>query len=140
VGYENLFNMLAAHRFDAFPRGLNEIDRDLDLRNAQTPALVIEHRHAIYFPYPVYFWVRKDNEALADRIRKGLEAALADGSMRQMFLRYHAFEISQLHSEHRDVIRLPNKRLPGPDSEPDTSWWWTPPHNPEAGTGASGNH
>ncbi len=124
LGYENLFTMLAAGRFDAFPRGLNEIDRDIDLRNEQTPALVIEHRHAIYFPYPVYFWVRKDNTALAERIRKGLEASLADGSMRQLFLRYHAFEIGQLQGEHRDIIRLPNKRLPDASYDPDTSWWW----------------
>jgi hypothetical protein len=123
-GYENLFTMLAAGRFDAFPRGLNEIRRDLDLRNAQTPALVVEHRHAFYYPYPVYFWVRKDNAALAALIKRGLEKALADGSMKELFLRFHAVELDQLTHEHRDVIRLANPRLPEPGAEPDTSWWW----------------
>jgi hypothetical protein len=63
--HENLFGMLAASRFDAFPRGLNEADRELSERKQSYPQLAVEQSKALFFPFPVYFWVRKDNAALA---------------------------------------------------------------------------
>lgn len=123
-GYENLFRMLAAARFDAFPRGLNEAQRELQQRRAQFPQLMLEPSLALYFPYPVYFWVRKDNPALAQRIERGLKLALADGSLRRLFEQYHAVEIAALRAHPRRVLQLNNPILPAGDPLPDTSWWW----------------
>lgn len=94
--HENLFGMLAASRFDAFPRGLNEADRELSERKQSYPQLAVEQSKALFFPFPVYFWVRKDNAALAQRIERGLQAALEDGSFRKLFQTYHATEIAKL--------------------------------------------
>lgn len=123
-GYESLFAMLAAGRFDAFPRGLNEASRELELQRRQFPQLVLEQSRALYFPYPVYFWVRQGNKALAARIERGLQLALADGSFRHLFEQYHAKEIAALRQSHRQVLRLLNSELPPGHAEPDTSWWW----------------
>ncbi|MDU9022725.1 transporter substrate-binding domain-containing protein [Pseudomonas corrugata] len=122
--YENLFGMLAAKRFDAFPRGLNEAARELEEHKDQYPQLVIENSKALFFPYPVYFWVNKSDTALARRIEHGLNLSLADGSFRKLFETYHAKEISALAKEHRRVIRLANPVLPAGTPEPDTLWWW----------------
>lgn len=122
--YENLFGMLVAKRFDAFPRGLNEAGRELDERRLAYPQLAVERTKALYFPYPVYFWVNKDNTALAQRIERGLTAALADGSFRKLFETYHATEIALLAKEKRQVIRLSNPVLPAGTVAPDTHWWW----------------
>lgn len=122
--YENLFGMLAAGRFDAFPRGLNEAKRELDERQQSYPQLAVEQTKALFFPYPVYFWVRKENTALAQRIERGLNASLADGSFRKLFATYHAGEITMLAKEKRQVIRLANPILPADTTEPDTRWWW----------------
>ena len=122
--YENLFAMLAAGRFDAFPRGLNEARRELDERRQAYPQLAIEQSKALFFPYPVYFWVNKDNVALAQRIERGLKQSLADGSFRKLFESYHAAEIAALKNEKRQVIRLDNPVLPAGAAPPDTSWWW----------------
>lgn len=122
--YENLFGMLVAKRFDAFPRGLNEAGRELGERRQAYPQLAVEQTKALYFPFPVYFWVNKDNTALAQRIERGLTAALADGSFRKLFETYHATEIAQLAKEKRLVIRLGNPILPPGTAEPDTHWWW----------------
>lgn len=122
--YENLFGMLAAGRFDAFTRGLNEAQRELDERKQQYPQLAVEQTKALFFPYPVYFWVSKNNPALAQRIERGLHAALADGSFRKLFESYHAAEIAMLAKDKRQVIRLPNPVLPAGTAEPDTRWWW----------------
>ena len=110
--YENLFGMLAAGRFDAFTRGLNEAYREIDERQNSYPQLAVEKTKALYFPFPVYFWVSKNNTALARRIERGLQASLADGSFRKLFESYHAAEIDRMKQESRQVIRLDNPILP----------------------------
>ncbi|MDR3435357.1 hypothetical protein [Telmatospirillum sp.] len=122
--YENLFEMLAASRFDAFPRGLNEARRELDERKATFPQLSIEKTKALYFPFPIYYWVNKSNTALAGRIERGLRLSLADGSFRKLFESYHATEIAAVKREKRQVIHLDNPLLPAATEPPDTSWWW----------------
>ncbi|MBS1154275.1 MAG: hypothetical protein H6R07_199 [Proteobacteria bacterium] len=124
TSYENLFGMLVAQRFDAFPRGLNEAGRELDARKQSYPQLAVEQTKALYFPYPVYFWVHKGNTALAQRIERGLRLALADGSFRKLFESYHATEIALMKKTQRQVIRLGNPILPANTAEPDTGWWW----------------
>ena len=123
-GYDNLFSMLAAGRFDAFPRGINEASRELAEFHDRYPQLALEQSKALYFPYPVYFWVRKDDVALAHRIAIGLQRALADGSFRRLFESYHAAEIGAMRHNRRHVLYLPNPLLPAGNAEPDTRWWW----------------
>lgn len=122
--YENLFGMLVAGRFDAFPRGLNEANRELEERKQSYPQLAVEQGKALFFQYPVYFWVRRENMALARRIERGLKAALADGSFQKLFESYHAAEIDMLAKSRRQVIRLANPVLPPGTPEVDTRWWW----------------
>lgn len=123
-GYEDLFAMLVAGRFDAFPRGLNEARRELEERKSVYPQLAVEATKALYFPFPIYFWVNKNNSALADKIERGLRLSLADGSFRNLFETYHAAEISSLRREKRQVILLDSPTLPVGTVSPDTSWWW----------------
>ncbi len=129
TSYENLFGMLATRRFDAFPRGLNEAQREMDARRQAYPQLAVERTLALYFPFPVYFWVSKDNPALALRIERGLRLALADGSFRRLFEAYHAEEIAKVRREPRRVIQLDNPLLPPGAQPPDTDWWWPKARN-----------
>jgi hypothetical protein len=122
--FPSLFAMLDAGRFDAFPRGINEVHRDMATHRASYPRLAIEQSKALYFPFPIYFWVGKGNQALAAKIQRGLDRAAKDGSFRKLFTAYHAEEIAQLKKQRRLVIRLDNPYLPSGISETDTSWWW----------------
>jgi Bacterial extracellular solute-binding proteins, family 3 len=83
TGYNNLFKMLAAGRFDYFSRGLyqaqSEAKRFADLD------LVIEQNLLLQYTNNVYFFVRKDDAALANRIEVGLKIAMADGSFDELF-------------------------------------------------------
>lgn len=124
TSYENLFGMLVAGRFDAFPRGLNEAARELDERRKTYPELSVEQTKALFFPFPIYFWVNKDNKALAQRIERGLKLSLEDGSFRKLFETYHAEEIATLANQKRQVVRLSNPIMPPGTPLPDTSWWW----------------
>jgi len=122
--YERLFDMLAARRFDALPRGIGEAAIELDARRDSFPDLAIEQTRALYFPYPIYFWVSRDNKQLAGWIEQGLRAALADGSLRKLFESYHAPMMKALAQSRRHVIRLDNPVLPAGSAPVDTKWWW----------------
>lgn len=122
--YERLFGMLAAHRFDALPRGISEAAIELDARREAYPQLAIEKTRALYFPYPIYFWVNRADTLLAGWIEQGLRAALADGSLRKLFETYHAQMIKAMSQSRRRVIRLDNPLLPPGSAAVDTRWWW----------------
>jgi hypothetical protein len=119
-----LFRMLAAGRFDAFPRGLNEVYLDLAQHAKEFPQLAVERTKALYFPFPVYFWVNRGRPGLAGTIRRGLDRALADGSFRRLFMTTYAWEIDKVRTERRHVLKLPNPSLPPDAAAPDTHWWW----------------
>lgn len=123
-GYQNLFAMLSEGRFDAFPRGLNEALLEMRRFGPKYPGLAIESSKALYFSYPIYFWVHKSRQDLADRIDTGLKRAMADGSLRQLFERHHERDIRFLAQSPREVILLRSDALPPGYVEPDTSWWW----------------
>ena len=121
--YASLFGMLDKGRFDAFPRGLNEAWHELEEQAAAWPELVVESSLLLYYPYPVYFFVQRDDMALASRLQRGLERAMADGSMRSLFLHYHADLLKKAGLEQRRLITLENPLLPADFLAPDTSWW-----------------
>ncbi|MCP8898904.1 transporter substrate-binding domain-containing protein [Gilvimarinus xylanilyticus] len=79
TGYHPLFRMLAADRFDYFPRGIyqvrGEIEQYPELDLAMVPNLVLS------YPNDVYFYVSPDNPKLAKRLTLGLERAQRDGSL-----------------------------------------------------------
>jgi hypothetical protein len=122
--HETLFEMLSSGRFDAFPRGTNEARQEIAQRQSIYPQLALEKTKALYFPYPIYFWVNKTNRALAETIERGLRLALQDGSFDQLFLSFHAADIAALSAEHRHVIRMDNPFLPPGTPAPDTRSWW----------------
>jgi hypothetical protein len=110
--YERLFLMLDRQRFDYFPRGVNEAFEEMRRRKGVFPNLEVETTLALYYPFPVYFFVRKDNHRLAARIEKGLNAALADGSFDRLFLQFNGEYLRHAGLEHRRIFRLENPFLP----------------------------
>lgn len=108
VGYERLFKMLAAKRFDYFSRGLYQVQREIEMR----PKFVMEENLMLYYPSPFYFFVNRSNSALADRIERGLRIAIEDGSFDELFFSVsrHQWARDELNKNHRRVIKLD---LPG---------------------------
>jgi hypothetical protein len=106
------------------PRGIGEAAVELAARQDAYPQLTIEKTRALFFPYPIYFWVNRKDAQLAGQIERGLRAALADGSLRKLFVTYHASMIESLSRSRRRVIRLDNPLLPPESAEIDTKWWW----------------
>lgn len=104
--YPVLFKMLAANRFDYFPRGLYQITTEA-LRHPELD-LVVENNLMLYYPSSTYFFVAKDNIKLAKRIQSGLELAESDGSLEELFNSIPRFRWAQqlLESHSRKILRL----------------------------------
>jgi ABC-type amino acid transport substrate-binding protein len=104
--HDNLFSMLAARRFDFFPRGIYEVQSDL--KKYQHLGLAIEKRLFLYYEAPFYFFVHPDRTDLAERIEKGLRIALADGSFDRLLNQYPEFRaaLELQRSAQRRLLRL----------------------------------
>lgn len=107
---EGLSRMLAAGRFDYFPRSMqqvwNEADRHADLGLEVEPSLVL------HYPAAIYFFVNRSNVALARTIEDGLLAAVRDGSFDKMFQEFNGDSIRLAQLGKRKVFELQNPQLP----------------------------
>lgn len=112
TSYENLFSMLEAKRFNYFPRGINEIWTERKAQRRIAPSIIVEPHIAFWYPYPVYFFVNKNNSELARKLQEGLTIALNDGSFMEWFTLYHKPFIKRANIANRRVIELVNPMLP----------------------------
>lgn len=106
--YQRLFGMLKAHRIDAVPRSINEIWAEL----GRHPGLAADPYLVLHYPAADYFFVNRANPELAEDIRRGLEAALADGSFDRLLLGYYGPMLDKAALAKRRAIELPNPALP----------------------------
>lgn len=126
IRYRALFRMLAFGRCDYFPRAVHEPFSELDTHRELFPDLVVEQKLLLRYPYPVYFFVARDDEALATRLETGLDAMIQEGGLDQ-FLRAHpatkvAFERARL--AQRRVFDLANPLLSAETPLQDPALWF----------------
>lgn len=83
---DNLYNMLAAGRADAFPRSVIDVERELRTQQKLHPGLIIAPGIAITYPrFGVFFFVSADNKPLRLALERGLQTALKDGSFIKLY-------------------------------------------------------
>lgn len=104
VGFEQLFAMLKAGRFDYMPRGVYEAW----FEQQQHGGLAIEQTLFLHYRVPFYFFTSRENPALADRIERGLRTALADGSFDRLFRSIPSFKrsLDEIQAGKRRVLEL----------------------------------
>ncbi|WP_229218305.1 substrate-binding periplasmic protein [Rugamonas apoptosis] len=132
--YEALFSMLAAGRIDYFPRAVIEIGPEA----AAHPALAIDSHIVIHYPTALYYFVNRNNTQLADAIKRGLEAAIADGSFERLFNQNFGAALRQARLDQRPVIELVNPLLPNGLPLEHRDLWLMPEGAPRAKPGAPG--
>lgn len=122
--YEGLFQMLKLNRIQYFPRAVSEIDIEIATRPAM--GLAVAPKWILFYPAPLYFFVKKDKHELAAAIEKGLRIAIKDGSMRQLFLHHFGNAIRHADFANRDVIRLQNPLLTKATPINQNDLWFSP--------------
>jgi Bacterial extracellular solute-binding proteins, family 3 len=122
--YESLFSMLVAGHIQYFPRSVNEIFSEIELRPKS--GLEIEKNIALHYPEALYFFVNKRNTDLADAIVRGMRKAIADGSLQDLFSHYFSAAIARADLSHKRVISLDNPGLPPETPLSDQTLWFDP--------------
>lgn len=129
-GYENLFRMLLAGRFDLFPRGVGEVFDEFDARRVQMPRLAIDPSLLLAYPYPYHYYFAPSQAALAERVEAGLQMMKADGSFDAHLWKHHGASVARAGLHKRRVLHLHNPNLDPKsvrDVEDSLAYWTKPP-------------
>jgi hypothetical protein len=124
--YDKLFRMLAMRRITLFPRGIGEAFKEYAAQGGPASGLAIEQHLLLVYPWPYYFFVRKNNPALARRIETGIRSMIKDGSFDVIFRKYNGADIARARLASRRIIRLDNPFLPTATPLHDPSLWFDP--------------
>lgn len=124
--YEGLFKMLVNGRFDYFSRGINEAPEEYAARKDDLPDLWVEERLLLYYPWPKYFFVSKNAPLLADRLERGLNMMIEDGSFDEIFRKYHGASIQAANLKNRRLFTISNPLLPATAPLGRKQLWYTP--------------
>lgn len=119
-GYEALFRMLVAGRFDYFPRSVTEVLQELE----QQPTLALDAHLIIRYPAAMYFFVHPEDEQLARDIESGLRNMIATAEFDRLFMQYFGDLIAELKLPERQVINLVNPLLPAETPLCERALWW----------------
>ena len=107
---EDLFRLVDHQRVQLFPRGIAELEREVQLMASSTSDTSLDPHLLLAYPFAGFFYVSPDNQPLADAIRTGFERAIADGSYQQLVeeLIFTPWLRRTLVLKNRRVIVLPN--------------------------------
>ncbi|AWB65994.1 diguanylate cyclase [Saccharobesus litoralis] len=109
---ESLFYMVDGERFDYFPLAVHEPWSEVQSR--QDLQLAVEKQILLIYPMAMYFFTGKDDVALANMLRQGLNRAVANGEFDKVFYNTPhikaALKLANL--SERKVFRIKNPNLP----------------------------
>lgn len=113
--YPNLFYMLEGERFDYFPRAVHEPWGEVASRADLN--IAVEKNILLIYPFAMYLYVNQNNQALHDKLVRGFEMAIADGSFDELFFNNQMIKnaLQKTNLKKRTVIRINN-----PNMHPDT--------------------
>lgn len=106
INYSSLFPMLKAGRFDFMPRGVHEAWAEEQVHGKE--GLMVEPTIFLHYRVPFYFFVSREDAAMAERVERGLKLALADGSFDKLLHSYPAFQraLAEIAARKRKVFEL----------------------------------
>jgi hypothetical protein len=129
--YRGLFSMLQEGRFDYFPRAVQEPWREVE--EEKTRDLIVEPTLLIHYHAPVYFFVSNRNLKLYERIERGFQMAIQDGSFEKLFNTHWYIQdtLKLAKIRQRRIFRLNNPLLP-PETPLDRKAFWYVPESSSA--------
>ncbi|WP_395022427.1 substrate-binding periplasmic protein [Dongia sp.] len=122
--YDSLFEMVDRGRFDCFLRGAHEAPTEV----MKHPGLAVENDLLIVYPFTSFFFVNKENAALAEDLENGLKKAYEDGSFMAYFKNHPAIKaiFEQTHIEQRRRFDIPNPLLTDATRAIPPEYWQGP--------------
>lgn len=111
--YGNLFGMVERDRVDCFLRGAHEVVGDVTNHKLEHPALAVEAKLLLVYPFTSFFFVNRNDTALAEALEMGLKRAYEDGSFMEHFNNHPAIRaiFDEAGIEQRRRFDIPNPLL-----------------------------
>lgn len=106
--FEALFPMLVHRRFDYITLSMLDAHTALTTRKIAFPGLVLNREISVFYPLPFYLYVNANKPELAKRLKKGVDIALADGSIDSLFSQHFFYVRPELQSKKRKLVVLHN--------------------------------
>lgn len=118
-----LFRMLVAKRFDYFPRGVVELEQDKAFMEEHN--LMVDPHWLLVYSNPMYFFVNKNNEELAQRLEKGWQIIYQNGQHDKYFFAQPRIQtgLAELKKHRRKIIYLANPDLPSETPLDNKTYW-----------------
>ncbi|MCV2351166.1 transporter substrate-binding domain-containing protein [Paucibacter sp. Y2R2-4] len=111
--------MLKRERIDLFALGAIEVFPIVD----GLPGLSVLEQWAIAYPSAYYFFVSPQQPALAERLRRGWDMVLADGSFDALFEQWMGPQLARARLNERRWLILKNPELPATAPLSDPRLW-----------------
>ncbi len=109
--FDALFPMLSLRRYDYLPLSILEIyDSVNNVPNHQQQYAIVD-TVTIFYPFPFYLYVNRQQPELARRLQRGLEIAASRGSLPALFSRTFPDVEAQLLQQTKKVMLLNNPFL-----------------------------
>lgn len=109
--YDSLFPMLSFGRYDFLPLSILEVyDSVNNVPNHQQQFAIID-QVTIFYPFPFYAYVNRQQPELARRLQRGLEIATTNGTLPALFSRSFPDVEAQLRQQTKKVMLLHNPFL-----------------------------
>lgn len=120
---DKLYKMLAAKRFDYFPRGLVEIVPEMAMIEQYN--LMIAPDLLLEYPNPLYFFVNKSNTDLAQRLERGWEIIIDNGSYDRLLFSEEKVKVAlqQIQPPPRYIMHLKTPELPAQTPINNPRYW-----------------
>ncbi|MBM7062120.1 transporter substrate-binding domain-containing protein [Pseudomonas sp. UL073] len=112
TGYPGLFRMLVAKRFDLLPLEAVVVEHEQQRMAQEGLGIAIDEHVILHYPSAFYYFTSKQRPELAEAIRRGLDATIADGSFERLFQQHFGATLRALHLKQRRIIELQNPLLP----------------------------
>lgn len=121
--YDQMFMMLKAGRCDYFPRSITEIFGEL--RNHGDDELMAYERILLSYPFPMYFFVSRNNPGLGDLLEGRLTQYARSGQLRTYMQSHPATQSVFPLEKYQDalIFELDNPDLPNDTPVDDPALW-----------------
>ncbi|AWB68251.1 hypothetical protein C2869_18345 [Saccharobesus litoralis] len=110
-----LYHMVANDRANFFPIGANQIQGAWQHFN-HVEGLAIDDKVVMYYPLPRFFFMSKQNQAIINRIERGLIAAYDDGSLQTLWQKHFKPALDFVNLKERKLFKFKNNYISGIDS------------------------
>ncbi|NBB90366.1 MAG: transporter substrate-binding domain-containing protein [Spirochaetes bacterium] len=110
ASFDVLFQLVDAGRIDYYPLGASEVYGFLEQYRSRYPDITVESDIVLVYRFDFLFFVNRDDAALHDAIRSGMEAMYEDGTYMEMYTSHPELapylERADLDSRRR--LEIPN--------------------------------